>query len=97
MIGWGAFRNCKNLQDIYIPSSVILIKSYAFDGCYKLRKITIPESVDLEPEIFGHMLIKSVTVVGKRGGRVEKYIDEYNKKVLNYFKAEKIIFVAENE
>lgn len=97
VIGWDAFRNCKNLQDIYIPSSVILIKSHAFDGCYKLRKITIPESVDLEPEIFGNMLIKSVTVVGKRGGRVEKYIDEYNKKVLNYSKAEKIIFVSENE
>lgn len=32
-IDWFAFSSCKNLEEIYIPSSVSLIRYGAFDGC----------------------------------------------------------------
>lgn len=34
-----AFRNCKNLKAIYIPSSVISIGEKAFDNCYNLIEV----------------------------------------------------------
>ena len=34
-IDWFAFSSCKNLEEIYIPSSVSLIGYGAFDGCPK--------------------------------------------------------------
>lgn len=36
-----AFRNCKNLKTIHIPSSVKSIGSYAFDGCSNLESVEI--------------------------------------------------------
>lgn len=44
-IGWGAFRDCKNLKSVNIPDSLILIGTYAFDECTGLENVTIPEGV----------------------------------------------------
>ena len=38
-IGAGSFKNCLNLETVYIPSSVVRIGAGAFDGCYNLRNV----------------------------------------------------------
>ena len=43
-IGASAFYNCTGLKSISIPSSVVLIGEYAFDGC-GLTSISLPSSV----------------------------------------------------
>lgn len=40
-----AFRQAKNLIDIFIPSSVTSIGAYAFDGCSSLNNVNIPTTV----------------------------------------------------
>jgi len=44
-IGYGAFRDCKNLTTVTIPDSVTKIESYAFQNCQKLTDVKIPDSV----------------------------------------------------
>ncbi len=38
-IGAGSFKNCLNLETVYIPSSVVKIGAGAFDGCYNLKNV----------------------------------------------------------
>ena len=38
-IGAGSFKNCLNLETVYIPSSVVRIGAGAFDGCYNLKNV----------------------------------------------------------
>lgn len=45
IIANNAFANCRNLESIIIPASVIRIGSEAFNGCENLTSIIIPESV----------------------------------------------------
>lgn len=40
-----AFKGCKELKSITLPSSLKAIGTRAFEGCENLRKITIPASV----------------------------------------------------
>ena len=40
-----AFKNCKSLTSVTIPSSVTEIRSYTFSGCTALTSVTIPASV----------------------------------------------------
>ena len=40
-IGYKAFQNCELLQSINLPSTVIEIGDWAFDGCYNLRKLVL--------------------------------------------------------
>ena len=40
-----AFKNCKSLTSVSIPSSVTEIRSYTFSGCTALTSVTIPASV----------------------------------------------------
>ena len=44
-IGSYAFKSCKSITSITIPSTVTSIGSYAFRGCSSLTSITIPDSV----------------------------------------------------
>ena len=44
-IAYNAFKNCKGLTNITIPSSVVSIGDYAFEYCKGLTNITIPSSV----------------------------------------------------
>lgn len=41
-----AFKGCKELKSITLPSSLKAIGTRAFEGCENLRKITIPASVE---------------------------------------------------
>ena len=41
----GAFKNCKKLTSINLPSKVTCIEKFAFDGCTSLKAVTIPMSV----------------------------------------------------
>ncbi len=38
-IGAGSFKNCLNLETVYIPSTVVRIGAGAFDGCYNLKNV----------------------------------------------------------
>ncbi len=42
-IPYGAFRGCKNLTTITLPSSLKSISGYAFSNCSSLSSITIPQ------------------------------------------------------
>ena len=44
-IGNKAFEKCRNLTNVYIPSSVTSIGNYAFSGCSSLNNINIPEGM----------------------------------------------------
>lgn len=46
-IGYGAFRNCVNLEYINIPNSVRVIENGAFYNCTSLRNVDIPDGVDV--------------------------------------------------
>lgn len=45
-IGHGAFRDCDELTNVYIPTTVKKIGSYAFAGCTQLISISLPNSVE---------------------------------------------------
>ena len=45
IIGKYAFRDCRSLTSVIIPSSVTEIREYAFDGCISLINVNIPSSV----------------------------------------------------
>lgn len=47
IIGKYAFRDCKSLTSVIIPSSVTEIREYAFDGCSSLINVNIPSSVTM--------------------------------------------------
>jgi len=45
IIGKHSFRNCKSLQRIIIPSSVLEIGRSAFEGCVQLRELVFHEGI----------------------------------------------------
>ena len=46
-IPYGAFDNCKEIEEIYLPASLTQIGSFAFHSCDNLRVVTIEESSQL--------------------------------------------------
>lgn len=44
-LGQSAFRDCANLQDVSLPSSLIIIANFAFLHCTQLEQVVIPENV----------------------------------------------------
>lgn len=63
-IGNNAFRLCRSLTSVEIPSSVIRIGEHAFDRCESLTDIEIPPSVcTVEPYAFTYCLsLKSIEI-----------------------------------
>ncbi len=51
-IGVGAFQLCKGIIEIYVPNSCELIDEYAFFGCNKLTKVSIPKNCDIRETSF---------------------------------------------
>lgn len=45
LIGWGAFKGCRKLTNVTIPTSVIELEYRAFDGCSALKSVEFPSSV----------------------------------------------------
>ena len=45
-IGKSAFKNCKELENVYLPSTLQTIDVGAFEGCSSLTRVVIPEGVD---------------------------------------------------
>lgn len=71
-IGYGAFRDCNELNKVTIPNSVTNIGMFAFYGCSRLKSIDIPNSVTyIDKEAFAYCsgltsinIPNSVTSVG---------------------------------
>ena len=63
-IGYNAFRNCRGLTSVTIPSGVASIGNCAFGDCAELRNVTIPSSVRNIGEwaFSGCFALKSVTI-----------------------------------
>ena len=51
-IGRGAFYNCKNLTEVTIPSTVVVVHEGAFAGCSNLIKIIYGNNIVFEPYAF---------------------------------------------
>lgn len=51
-IGWGAFMDCKNLNDITLPEGLSKIEPIAFANCGNLTHITIPGYCRVEEQAF---------------------------------------------
>ena len=51
-IGRGAFYNCKNLTEIIIPGTVVVVHEGAFAGCSNLIKINYGNNIVFEPYAF---------------------------------------------
>ena len=51
-IGKGAFYNCKNLTEVTIPSTVVVVREGAFAGCSNLIKIIYGNNSVFEPYAF---------------------------------------------
>lgn len=47
-IGYAAFEECINLKSVFIPDTIIEIKSYAFSANPSLKEVTIEENSQLE-------------------------------------------------
>lgn len=43
--GNGAFSGCKNLQSVFLPSTLKIIGANAFNGCNNLKEINFPEGL----------------------------------------------------
>ena len=57
-----AFKGCKKLKEIILPSTLKKIGACAFEGC-PIKNITIPKSVkSIEPGAFASSSIKSITI-----------------------------------
>ena len=73
-VGSGAFSGCSNLESLGFttwPSTVTVIPSSCFDGCYKLNSFTIPEGVTSiggsafqDCRMFSSTLPSTITSVG---------------------------------
>lgn len=49
------FKDCYNLEEIYLPDSIEKIKNYTFQRCEKLRIVNIPSNVKILPtDMFSH-------------------------------------------
>ena len=60
-----AFKGCKKLKEIILPSTLKKIGAYAFEDC-PIKNITIPKSVkSIEPGAFAGSSIKSITIPKK--------------------------------
>lgn len=42
-IGWGAFLNCRKLDNLSFPTSLTSIETIAFANCFSISTLTIPE------------------------------------------------------
>ena len=57
-----AFKDCKKLKKVILPSTLKKIGAYAFEEC-PIKNITIPKSVkSIEPGAFAGSSIKSITI-----------------------------------
>lgn len=78
-IGHGAFRDCDELTNVYIPTTVKEIGSYAFAGCTQLISISLPNSIESIAEFaFWNSGLRKVTlpsslysIVGNAFGQCE--------------------------
>lgn len=83
-IAYGAFSNCRNITNITIPNSVIVIGGASFFWCTSLTSITIPSSVTrIESQAFDQcrklkniIIANNVTHIGEYSFDNTGYYDE---------------------
>ncbi len=54
-------RSNKTIKELILPSSVLTIKSHAFDGCSNLEKVTLGGTKTIESNAFSNTAIKEVS------------------------------------
>ena len=73
-IGNSAFRNCKDLLSVHIPSSVAKIEGWAFQDCPNLRFLNIPGTVNyIGDYVFSDSLVTLVFEDGQEVLYIERY------------------------
>lgn len=81
-IAYGAFAGCKDITDITVPDSIMVIGEKAFYGCENLTTVNVPDSVtSIAQQVFGGC--PKLTAVN---------IDENNSK---YSSADGVVFSGE--
>ena len=45
-IGYGAFKDCSNLQSVIVPNTITLIEDEAFRNCSSLESVSLPNTID---------------------------------------------------
>jgi hypothetical protein len=48
-MGYGAFENCRSLQQLTLPDSLIIMESYLFTNCISLKEMVVPSKVNTIP------------------------------------------------
>ena len=61
-VDYSAFRNCKSLTSVQLPSSVVMINSSAFSDCTNLSSVTMPGVISLEGSAFNYSGLTSLVL-----------------------------------
>ena len=77
IIGKDAFMN-NPVKSVVIPGTVTTIEDGAFNSCYYLSDITIPESVTYMGEELFDYCSEDLIIYGKEGSVAEKYAKDHN-------------------
>lgn len=77
VIGKDAFMN-NPVKNVIIPGTVTTIEDGAFNSCYYLSEITIPESVTYMGEKLFDYCSEDLIIYGEVGSAAEKYAKDHN-------------------
>ncbi len=78
VIGFGAFKNCTNLESITLTNKIEVIESAAFSRCFSLKSIVLPDSIEtLEWYAFSECTALTEVTIPKR-------VAEFDTAVFNY-------------
>ncbi len=75
-IGREAFANATSLKEVIVPDGLKTIGYRAFSGCSRLKYLKLPESVTTIHAGAFEGNHTDVTLVGKKGGIIQKYANE---------------------
>ena len=51
-IGYSAFEGCENLNTIVLPNNLSIISDSVFEGCTRLKSVTIPSAETIGSKAF---------------------------------------------
>lgn len=75
-IGEDAFRFCVSLISIFIPTSCQEIDDFAFDCCYKLILLCVPQHTELGYKVIDHTTLAKVNTRFNNGVKDDEWIKD---------------------